>query len=166
MPRRLLAAAAVLSSIPVLGFADDPPVTVPVPRMHADLALRAAQATVEACRGEGLNIAVTVVDRGGHAQLVLRDTLAMPVSLEVSRQKAVTAMNFNAPTSVLVESRAQTSSLEKIDGVIFLAGGLPINAGGSILGGIGVSGAPSGAQDEACAQAGLDAIIDDLEMGM
>ena len=44
------------------------------------------------------------------------------------------------------------------------AGGVPINAGGSILGAIGVSGAPSGEVDEACAQAGIDAISDDLEM--
>ena len=46
----------------------------------------------------------------------------------------------------------------------FLAGGLPIQAGGRLYGGIGVSGAPDGKTDEACAQAGIDAVIDDLEM--
>jgi uncharacterized protein GlcG (DUF336 family) len=45
-------------------------------------------------------------------------------------------------------------------------GGLPVQAGGQLLGGVGVSGAPSGKTDEACAQAGIDQVIDDLEMGM
>jgi uncharacterized protein GlcG (DUF336 family) len=44
------------------------------------------------------------------------------------------------------------------------AGGVPINVGGFIYGGIGVSGAPSGETDEVCAQAGLDAVAEDLEM--
>ncbi len=52
----------------------------------------------------------------------------------------------------------------KTPGLVFSAGGLPIQAGGAIIGGIGISGAPSGETDEKCAQAGLDAIQDDLEM--
>ncbi len=35
-----------------------------------------------------------------------------------------------------------------------------------MLGGVGVSGAPAGETDEECAQAGVDAVIDDLEMSM
>jgi uncharacterized protein GlcG (DUF336 family) len=46
------------------------------------------------------------------------------------------------------------------------AGGLPIQAGGQLLGGVGVSGAPSGKTDEQCAQAGIDLVLDDLEMEM
>jgi uncharacterized protein GlcG (DUF336 family) len=38
-----------------------------------------------------------------------------------------------------------------------------IEGGGSIVGGIGVSGAPGGAADDACAKAGINAIQDDLE---
>ena len=46
------------------------------------------------------------------------------------------------------------------------AGGLPIEVGGSLIGGVGVSGAPSGEVDEECAQAGVDAVLDDLEMSL
>ena len=52
-----------------------------------------------------------------------------------------------------------------VGGLVIGAGGLPIRAGGELVGGIGVSGAPSGQTDERCAQAGFDAISDDLELG-
>ncbi|HEY9148817.1 MAG TPA: heme-binding protein, partial [Gammaproteobacteria bacterium] len=55
-------------------------------------------------------------------------------------------------------------AVPKIDGLVVSAGGLPITAGGTILGGVGVSGAPSGETDEKCAQAGIDAVSADLEM--
>ena len=43
-----------------------------------------------------------------------------------------------------------------------VAGGLPIEAAGSVVGGIGVSGAPGGELDEGCAKAGIEAISEDL----
>ncbi|MBV2091917.1 MAG: heme-binding protein, partial [Candidatus Thiodiazotropha sp. (ex Ctena orbiculata)] len=82
----------------------------------------------------------------------------------ISRQKAFTAVNFNAATSAL-KSRANTP-IGRLDGLVMSAGGLPVQAGGQLLGGVGVSGAPSGETDEACAQAGIDQVIDDLEMEM
>lgn len=94
-----------------------------------------------------------MVDRGGHPQVVLRDVLAMDLTLEMSRKKAYTAMSFNAPTSRL-EVRAE-SPLANHDTLMFSGGGVPVTAAGSIVGGIGVSGAPSGEMDEICAQAGL-----------
>ena len=51
-------------------------------------------------------------------------------------------------------------------GIIMSAGGVPIQVGGSLVGAVGVSGAPSGETDEQCAQAGVDAVLDDLEMSM
>jgi uncharacterized protein GlcG (DUF336 family) len=44
-----------------------------------------------------------------------------------------------------------------------VAGGLMIESGGSLVGGIGVSGAPGGDRDDDCAKAGIDAIRDSLE---
>ncbi len=147
--------------------AEEQPMTVAIPRLSMDTALRIARAAVDRCRREGVQVAVTVVDRGGDPQVVLRDVLAMDVTLTISRQKAYTAMVFNTPTSGL-EGRFGSGpySVPKIDGLLVAAGGLPINAGGSILGGVGVSGAPSGATDEACARAGLEAVLADLEMSM
>lgn len=82
----------------------------------------------------------------------------------MSRQKAYTAVNFNAPLSQLEDRFTKPFSVGKVDGLVFSAGGLPIEAAGNIIGAVGVSGAPTGAQDEACARKGLDAIQMDLDM--
>jgi len=125
--------------------------------------MKMAKAGIDACRKQGLNVAVTVVDRGGHPQVVLRDTLSMDLTLPISKQKAYTAMSFNSATSALEGRFPGAYSVPKIDGLIIAAGGLPITGGGSIIGGIGVSGAPSGEQDEKCALAGIDAVKFELE---
>lgn len=155
--------AVAAAKSPAVAAEKAAPATVPIPRLSMDLAMKAARAGIDACRKEGLNVSVTVIDRGAHPQVVLRDTLAMDLTLTVSRQKAYTAMSFNAPTSQLEGRFPGNFSVPKVEGVLIAAGGLPITAGGSILGGIGVSGAPTGEQDEHCAQAGLDAIRFDLE---
>ncbi len=143
---------------------DEQPVLVPIPRMSLDTALNAAQAAIDTCRKEGVQVAVTIVDRGGHPQVVLRDVLAMDLTLAISRNKAYTALSFNTPTSQLTQRFTSLFSVGKTPGLVFSTGGLPIQASGAIIGGIGVSGAPSGETDEKCAQAGLDTIQDDLEM--
>lgn len=140
------------------------PLTVNIKRLSMDTALRIANAAIAQCRKEGVQIAVTVIDRGGHEQAVLRDTLAMDITIPISKQKAHTAMAFNSPTSQL-EGRFQGAyQVPKLDGLLVSAGGIPIDVGGNILGGVGVSGAPSGLTDEKCAKAGLDAVRPDLEM--
>jgi len=144
--------------------ADNQTMTVTIKRLKMETALRIAQAAIKQCRKEGVQIAVTVVDRSGHTQVVLRDVLAMDITLPISKQKAHTAMAFNTPLSQMESRFTKPFQVAKLDGLIVAAGGIPINIGGSILGGIGVSGAPSGATDEKCAQAGLDAVSEDLEM--
>jgi uncharacterized protein GlcG (DUF336 family) len=145
-------------------FADDAPLMVSVKRITMETALTIAKHTVDACRKEGVQISVTVVDRAGETQVALRDVLAPTVSLTISQQKAKAALSFNAATSRLEGRFKHYGSVAKVEGLIFSAGGIPIQAGGLILGGIGVSGAPSGELDEKCAKAGLDAILDELEM--
>ena len=135
---------------------------VNIKRLSMETTQTMAMAAVEACREQGINVGVTVVDRNGIPQVMLRDTLAAHLTIEISKRKAYTAANFNAATSTL-EDRANTA-VGRFDDLIMSAGGLPINVGGFIYGGIGVSGAPSGETDEVCAQAGLDAVADDLEM--
>ena len=129
-----------------------------------ETALRIAQAAIAQCRKEGVQIAVTVVDRAGQAQVVLRDVLAMDITLPISQQKAHTAMAFNSATSALEGRFTKPYMVPKLEGLIMSAGGIPVNIGGTILGGIGVSGAPSGLTDEKCAKAGLNAVREDLEM--
>lgn len=133
-------------------------------RITLQTALTIAQAAVDECRKQGVQIGVTVVDRAGHPQVVLRDVLAMDLTLEISRQKAYTALSFNTPTSQLGDRFSGAYGVMKLDGLVASAGGLPITAAGALLGGVGVSGAPSGVVDEQCAQAGIDAVSADLEM--
>jgi uncharacterized protein GlcG (DUF336 family) len=140
------------------------PLTVNIKRLSLDTALRIGKAVIEKCRKEGVSVTVTVIDRGGDVQVVLRDTLAMDVSIAISKKKAYTAMEFNSPTSAMEDRFKGAYNVPKIDELLISAGGIPINIAGNIMGGIGVSGAPSGLTDEACAQAGLAAVQDDLEM--
>jgi len=148
---------------PSLSSADES-MTVSIKRLKLETALRIAQAAIAQCRKEGVQIGVTVVDRGGHPQVILRDVLAMDITLEISKQKAHTALAFNAPLSQLEDRFTKPFQVAKLDGLIISAGGIPINIGGTIMGGIGVSGAPSGLTDEKCAKAGLAAVEGDLEM--
>ncbi len=166
MKRGLISMLVLGSLLSTSAVAQEEPVALPIMRLNMDLAVTAAQATIEACRAEGVSIAVSIVDRGGHVQVALRDTLAMPITIPISQQKAYAALNFNAATSELEGRFESPFSPGKLEGLILSAGGLPITAASTILGGIGVSGAPSGVTDEQCAQAGLDAIMLDLEMGM
>lgn len=141
------------------------PVLVPIKRMSLDTALKAARAAIDACRKEGVQIAVTVVDRGGHPQAVLRDVLAPDLTLRVSQAKAYAAMSFVTPTSQLQDRFARPFDPPAVGGIVITAGGIPIQAGGELVGGIGVSGAPSGQVDERCARQGYEAIREDLELG-
>ena len=141
------------------------PVLVSIKRMSLDTALKAARAAIEACRKEGVQVAVTVIDRGGNAQVVLRDVLAQDLTLKVSQAKAYAAMSFVVPTSQL-EGRFKTPyGPPAVGGLVASAGAVPIQAGGELVGAIGVSGAPSGQTDEGCARAGYEAITEDLELG-
>jgi uncharacterized protein GlcG (DUF336 family) len=156
-----LAAALALTFTMSPAMAEEDMV-VNIKRLSMETTQAMAMAAVEACRKEGINVGVTVVDRNGIPQVMLRDTLAAHLTIEISKRKAYTAANFNAATSTL-EDRADTA-VGRFDDLIMSAGGVPINVGGFIYGGIGVSGAPSGETDEMCAQAGLDAVAEDLEM--
>lgn len=165
--KKQLLSLVVAASVGLLNMgsaqAEAPPV-VNIKRLSMEMAQQIAVAAIEQCRKEGVQVAVTVVDRGGHPQAVLRDVLAMDLTLTISRQKAYTALSFNSPTSQLEGRFDGAYGVPKIDGLVISAGGVPITAGGTILGGVGVSGAPSGETDEKCAQAGVDAVNADLEM--
>ena len=139
----------------------DQPMTVSVERLSMEMALKAAQATMEACREEGIQVGVTVVDRGGNEQVVLRDVLAPELTLRISKLKAYTAISFNSATSALEDRGA--GALGRVPGLMFGAGGVTIEAGGKTYGAIGVSGAPSGETDEMCARKGAEAVAMDLE---
>ncbi|MBQ0833145.1 heme-binding protein [Marinobacter sp.] len=164
LSKSIVAAAMIVTSGTTGAVESDQPVMIQIKRLSMDTALTIAKTAIDACREQGVQVAVTVVDRGGHPQVVLRDVLAMDLALEVSYRKAYTAMTFTNKTSALEQRFTGPFSVGKIDNVLLSAGGVPIQAGGETVGGVGVSGAPSGETDENCAQAGVDAVEMDLEM--
>ena len=134
--------------------------------LSPEAALEAAQAALKKCRDNGFQIAVAVVDRFGQTQVMLRDRFAGLPAPDTAVAKAYTAVSFRAATSELsksIKSGQMDPGLARLPHVAMLGGGLMIEAGGTLLGGIGVSGAPGGERDDECAKAGLDAIRDKLD---
>jgi len=134
--------------------------------LTVETALKAAQAALKKCRDSGWQAAVAVVDRSGVVQVVLRDRYAGPHTPRTASGKAWTAVSFRTNTGALVDltqpGKAQ-SGLRNLPRVVVLGGGMIIEGGGQMLGAIGVSGAPGGEADEACAKAGIAAIQESLE---
>lgn len=158
----LILAGIGLWALPGVTIAQEDSPVVSVKRLSMVMSAKVAAAAVAACTKQGIQVTATVVDRNGEVQVVMRDTIAAPLSIEVSRRKAYTAASFAVSTAKLLD-RGQ-GGLAQVDSLMFSRGGLPIKAAGLMLGAVGVSGAPSGKTDEECAQAGIDAVIDDLEM--
>ena len=130
-------------------------------------ALQAAQAALAHCQKAGYTVAAAVTDRGGHALAVLRDNLAGAHTSRTALNKAATAASFRIDTTELAtqtQAGRPQSGIRALPDVVAVGGGLPINAKGALVGAIGVSGAPGGDADEACARAGAAAIADSLEL--
>lgn len=131
-----------------------------------EAALTAARAALESCRKQGYQTAVAVVDRSGVLQVLLRDRYAGAHTPGVATDKAWTAASFKNSTLEFgkdTQAGKPMSGIRQVPRVIAAGGGLPIEGGGNLLGAIGVSGAPGGDADEACAKAGIKAIADSLE---
>jgi uncharacterized protein GlcG (DUF336 family) len=155
-------AVAVLLALPVR--AEDALVTFK--SLSPALALDLARAALADCQKRGYQAAVAVVDRFGVPQVMLRDRFAGAHTPATAIGKAWTAVSFRTNTNDLVaaskEGTAQ-SGVRNLPGAVVLGGGVMIEAGGVTVGGIGVSGAPGGEADEACARAGIEAVRDKLE---
>jgi uncharacterized protein GlcG (DUF336 family) len=139
-----------------------------VPTITLEAALPAAQAALADCRKRGATVAVAVVDRAGVPVVVLRDPLAGMHTPDTALRKAWTAVSFKGSTTELVGMTAAgtaNAGIRHLPQVAMIGGGVLLRAAGSIVGGIGVSGAPGGDMDDACAAAGLRRIEEALELG-
>jgi len=161
---RPLAAAAV--AIALAAPADAQKMLATYPTLTTEAAQKAAQAALDHCRERGFTVAVAVVDRGGQPLALLRDNLAGAHTSNTAIGKAATAVSFRTDTSELaaMTQAGPQSGIRGLPGVVAVAGGIVIRAKGALAGGIGVSGAPGGEADEACAKAGETAISDALEL--
>ena len=131
-----------------------------------ETALKATNAALQDCRRRGFQVAVAVVDRFGVAQAMLRDRFAGAHTPETATNKAWTAVSFRTPTTELAratQAGQPGSGIRHLPRFVGVGGGLLIESGGSIVGGIGVSGAPPGDADDGCARAGIAAIRDELD---
>ena len=163
----LLATALIAAAIPQVSFAeDDQSATWSQKIITPEFALKAAEAAKAECTKHGWPVTVAVTDPSGLPLVVLRDRLAGWHTYEVAIGKARTAASWRSPTSSVAANVTKPDAAEKAilnqPGVVMIGGGLPIEAGGSMVGAIGVSGAPGGANDDICGKAGIAAIESDL----
>jgi uncharacterized protein GlcG (DUF336 family) len=143
-----------------------PEATYAVRLLSPEAALTAAQAAMAHCRKAGHQVTVAVVDRAGLVQVLLRDRFAGAHTIDIAPQKAWTAASFRMPTaSLAAETQAgkPMSGIRAAARVMAIGGGQVIEAGGTVLGAIGVSGAPGGEADDACALAGMKAVAEAIE---
>ena len=158
----LLASSALLMSSPCT--AQDSLVTYK--SLAPAIALELAQGALADCQKRGYQVAVSVVDRFGVVQVVLRDRFAGPHTPTTASGKAWTAATFRSSTSNLFaisQPGMMQAGIRNLPGAVVIGGGLVVEAGGSLVGAIGVSGAPGGDADEACAKAVIDAIQPKLD---
>ena len=123
-----------------------------------------AEAALTACTSKGYHTAVAVVDRAGQVMVILRDEQATAQQVEMARRKAYTARMFRTTT---LEFQKRTNdpayaAQRNIADILALGGGVPIQAGNDIVGGVGSSGS-SQEMDDACARAGVTRVADLLK---
>jgi len=134
--------------------------------LSPEVALDLARAALAECRKRGYQAAVAVVDRFGVTQVMLRDRFAGAHTPSTAAGKAWTAISFRSNTTDLVamtQPGMPQAGLRGLPGAVILGGGITIEAGGSLVGAVGVSGAPGGDADDACAKAGIEAVRDKLD---
>ena len=133
-------------------------------QVSLELARDIATRTLETCRAQGHQVSVVVVDRAGVPQVVLRDAFAARFTIEIAERKANAVILSGIESSALRKNRADIrAELNQIDGLLVLDGAVPIRAGGALAGAVGVSGAPGGHLDEACARKGVAAVQERLD---
>lgn len=131
-----------------------------------DVAFDLARAALNQCRKDGYQVAVVVVDRFGQAVVLLRDRFAGNVTETVATRKALTSLNFarnSSEVARMFKSGELGPEYNMLPNILPISGGVVIQAGGSTLGAVGISGGRPGDADENCAKAGLASVQDKLD---
>ncbi|MBI3699869.1 MAG: heme-binding protein [Afipia sp.] len=140
--------------------------TVTYKSLSPELALDLAKAAFADCQKRGFQVAVVVTDRFGNPLAMLRDRFAGTHTPPTAQGKAWTAASFRTSTldlMALSQPGSPQSGLRNLPNVVMIGGGVLVEAGGSTVGAVGVSGAPGGDMDDACAKAGVSAVKDKLD---
>lgn len=146
-----VAAAAVIVPLPAAGQG-----LVVQRNLSLTMAKTIAEAALAVCKAKGFHTAVAVVDRAGQVMVILRDEQATAQQVEMARRKAYTARMFRMTTLEFQKRTADPaySAQRDVADILALGGGVPIQIGDEIIGGVGSSGS-SQEMDDACAKAGI-----------
>jgi hypothetical protein len=176
---RLAASIAALSlaALPALAQplpapASYPPVTgargvIATHEMSLDMAEKIARAGVDACRKMGFHTTMVVVDSSGTMKAFLRDDQTGPHTIALAQDKAYTALTLSnrfASSLTFANARGGTlgTPMPNIRGVTTVGGGVPIKYRGEVIGAVASSGAVGADKDDACSNAGIAAVADEL----
>jgi uncharacterized protein GlcG (DUF336 family) len=130
-----------------------------------DRLLDAAQVALASCKASGYAVTVSVLDADFGMRILLRADAAPERTVDTARRKAYTAIKTGQSSADYGRTLAQSGpaspgvsagGVAEDPNLITWAGGLPVSVGGKIVAAIGVSGAPGGDKDEACARAALE----------
>jgi uncharacterized protein GlcG (DUF336 family) len=133
-------------------------------------ALKAATAAIAACGSNGYPVSAVVVDPSGIIKLEAKGDRSTVHTTTSAYRKAYTVVTFgpifrfdaSSTFAAFVAKNPNGAALATLPDIAPLAGGVAIKAGDEIIGALGVSGSPGGDKDEACAQAGVASIREDL----
>jgi len=133
--------------------------------LSAGMAMTIAQTALETCTKQGYRVSVHVLGRNGEVLVALHGDDAPPHTMENSQRKAYTARTFRISSGEFAQRVKDnpTSGAVHLTGIVAAQGALPIKVGDEVIGAVGVSGAPGGEKDEACAKTGIDKVADQLK---
>ncbi len=133
--------------------------------LSVGLATKIALDSIEACKAQGYNVSVHVLGREGNTVVAIRNPAAGFATYENSMKKAYTARATRAPSGRFAENVKGNPNAAQFFLTNFVAaqGALPIMVGNDAIGAVGISGAPGGDKDEACAKVALDKVADQLK---
>jgi len=133
--------------------------------LSAAMALTIAQTALDTCTKQGYHVSVHVLGRDGEVIVAVRGDDAPPHTMENSQKKAYTARTFRIPSGEFAQRVKDnpTTGAVHLSGIVAAQGALPIKVGDEVIGAVGVSGAPGGDKDEACAKTGIDKVADQLK---
>ena len=133
--------------------------------LSTGMALTIAETAIATCKMNGYAVSANVVGRNGEVLVAMRGDNTGPHTLENSMKKAYTARAQRRSSGDFGDAIKDnfTAGALHLSNITPARGGLPIKVGEDTIGAIGVSGAPGGDKDEACAKAGIDKVANELK---
>jgi uncharacterized protein GlcG (DUF336 family) len=131
------------------------------------LAVKAATTAIASCQHQGYAVSAAIVDASGVVRLEIKGDRSTIHTTATAYRKAYTVVTFGPifrfdASSAFAALAAKNPALAAGPDVAALPGAAAIKFGDDIVAALGVSGSPGGDKDEACAQAGVASIKDEL----